>query len=337
MSELTVSTIIPTYNRAHLVGRAIQSALAAGFDCDEIIVVDDGSTDNTADVLTRFGDRIRSIRISNSGAGAARNAGIREARGDLVAFLDSDDEWMPHKLDLQRRLMQACPDLLYSFSEFSSTDENGCVCHSNVVNWSGDARLWSERLGEGTLLSNVIDIPDGIADCEFYTGSMYELELRSNYIFTSTLVVRREMAGESLSFAEDLPLYEDWYCFGLLARKGRAAFIDCETARQNAGAASRLTHANTLKMSQARVAVIERVWGCDEEFLNANSKIYVQVLSQHRLDLVKNLILARRYDIARNELGKLDESPASIRRLLSLPDWGIRTLIRLRALRRVKH
>jgi glycosyltransferase involved in cell wall biosynthesis len=105
MSAPDVSVIIPTRNRAPLVRRAVQSALAAARRGDEIIVVDDGSTDETARSLDAYVDRIRYVRSAQVGPGAARNLGIREARSDLVAFLDSDDEWMPDKLALQRALM----------------------------------------------------------------------------------------------------------------------------------------------------------------------------------------------------------------------------------------
>ncbi len=81
MSRTKVSVVIPTYNRAHCVGEAIESVLAQTYKDFEIIVVDDGSTDNTAEVLARFGDRIRVIRQENSGVSAARNAGIRAASG----------------------------------------------------------------------------------------------------------------------------------------------------------------------------------------------------------------------------------------------------------------
>lgn len=108
-SNPTVSVIIPTYNRAHLIGRAIQSVLDQTYQDFEIIVVDDASTDNTEDVVSNFDDeRIRYIRLKeNSGTSAApRNTAIRIARGEYIAFQDSDDEWLPEKLKKQIRLFE---------------------------------------------------------------------------------------------------------------------------------------------------------------------------------------------------------------------------------------
>src|ERR1700688_1173182 len=106
MPELTVSTIIPTYNRGHLIGRALRSALQESGPQDEILVIDDGSADGTDRGIREFGDqRIRYIWQPNAGAGVARNRGAREAAKDLIAYLDSDDEWLPGKIVLQRRLM----------------------------------------------------------------------------------------------------------------------------------------------------------------------------------------------------------------------------------------
>jgi len=106
-----VTTVIPTYNRREELPRAIDSALAqAGVD-QEILVVDDGSTDGTADMLRqRYGDRVRCIRRANGGVSSARNLGMREARGEFIALLDSDDEWLPAKLGKQLALLRAHPD-----------------------------------------------------------------------------------------------------------------------------------------------------------------------------------------------------------------------------------
>jgi glycosyltransferase involved in cell wall biosynthesis len=95
-----ISVVIPTYNRAYCVGDAIESVLRQTFRDMELIVVDDGSTDETPDVLREFGDKIRVIRQQNSGVSAARNAGILAAHGEWIAFLDSDDEYYPDGLKL---------------------------------------------------------------------------------------------------------------------------------------------------------------------------------------------------------------------------------------------
>lgn len=94
-----VSVVIPTYNRAFCVGEAIQSALEQTHAICEVIVVDDGSTDNTREALEKFGDQIRVIPQQNAGVSGARNAGILAAKGEWVAFLDSDDEWYPDALE----------------------------------------------------------------------------------------------------------------------------------------------------------------------------------------------------------------------------------------------
>lgn len=100
-----VSVVIPTYNRAHLLPRAMRSVLAQTWSDIEVIVVDDGSTDETPDVVRRFRDaRVRLIRLDrNGGAARARNEGIRAASGEWVAFLDDDDEWLLEKLEYQAR------------------------------------------------------------------------------------------------------------------------------------------------------------------------------------------------------------------------------------------
>ncbi len=100
MSRL-VTAVIPAYNYAHFLPRAIDSVLAQTHVGVECVVVNDGSTDNTADVLASYGDRIRAITQPNSGLSAARNTGIRAAAGDFVAFLDADDRWEPTKIARQ--------------------------------------------------------------------------------------------------------------------------------------------------------------------------------------------------------------------------------------------
>ncbi len=100
-----VSVIIPTYNRAELVIRAIKSVSQQTYKDTEIIVVDDGSTDNTVDLISSLNPPIRYITQANTGVAAARNFGLSQAMGEYVAFLDSDDYWLPNKLEKQLSLI----------------------------------------------------------------------------------------------------------------------------------------------------------------------------------------------------------------------------------------
>src|SRR5688572_976564 len=100
-----VSVIMPVHNRAAWVARAMTSALEQTYSPLEVIVVDDGSTDGTRRELDRFGDRLTVVSQPQAGAYAARNRGLRAARGEFIAFLDSDDRWLPHRLARQMPLM----------------------------------------------------------------------------------------------------------------------------------------------------------------------------------------------------------------------------------------
>src|ERR1017187_5960230 len=103
----SISVVIPTYNRAHVVVQAIESALQQTLRDLEVIVVDDGSTDGTGETLDReYGNRIRYFHQQNQGQSVARNKGLWEAKGEWVAFLDSDDVWLPEKLQHQLQALE---------------------------------------------------------------------------------------------------------------------------------------------------------------------------------------------------------------------------------------
>jgi len=123
-----VSIIIPTYNRAHLIERSIRSILNQTYEDFELLIVDDGSTDNTKEVVEGIVDaRIRYISCAtNGGAAKARNVGIAEAKYDYIAFQDSDDEWHPDKLEKQMKVMEtASPDTGLVYCEYHYNGLNG--------------------------------------------------------------------------------------------------------------------------------------------------------------------------------------------------------------------
>ncbi|MBW2201180.1 MAG: glycosyltransferase family 2 protein [Deltaproteobacteria bacterium] len=112
-----VSVIIPTYNRGWIIQEAIDSVLAQDFSDFELIVVDDGSTDNTLDIIRSYSEDIIFLRQPNKGVSAARNQGITSSAGHLIAFLDSDDLWFPEKLTIQVDFLHSHPDAFICQSE----------------------------------------------------------------------------------------------------------------------------------------------------------------------------------------------------------------------------
>lgn len=120
-----ISVVIPVYNRAAFIAEAIDSVLIQNVEGVEIIVVDDGSTDTSADVVAGYGDRVRLIRQENAGCAAARNTGIEASRGTWIAALDSDDYWLPGKLVAQLRDLAAHPDAVAHFTNVISDRQFG--------------------------------------------------------------------------------------------------------------------------------------------------------------------------------------------------------------------
>jgi len=113
-SPFTVSVVIPAHNAERFIARAIDCVLAQTHQPNEIIVVDDGSTDGTAQVVQKYGQRVCYIHQKNAGAASARNTGIKAAKYHWIAFLDADDEWLPEKLQSQIELLRRNPDLAWA-------------------------------------------------------------------------------------------------------------------------------------------------------------------------------------------------------------------------------
>lgn len=331
---LSVSVVIPTYNRARLVQRAVNNVLSECRADDEIIVVDDGSTDDTAEILRGFGDHIRVIQTPNGGAGRARNIGVLAARQPLVAFLDSDDEWIPGRLDPRRRLMEARPDVLFCFSDFTERLSDGTLVHNGLKHWDWgqDRTEWQRFVAAGERLGVLAPgVHDDCASALVHAGDLFHLEMSANYVFANTLLVRRCEAGEALRFPEDLPTYEDWECFARLSRAGTGAFIECETAYHDAHSGARLTDASALVTASTRLIMLERVWGRDEQYLAEHGEAYRQVLRRVRLERIDALLVNGQTAAARRELALTTGASWRRRTASKLPGGALTAMLRARA------
>jgi glycosyltransferase involved in cell wall biosynthesis len=119
-----ISVVIPAFNAGRFIRRTIDSVLAQNYAADEIIVVDDGSTDNTAEIVKSYGQKVRYIYQKNAGDGPARNTGIKAAGSDWIAFLDHDDQWLPQRLSLQKQLLERNPHLKWCGGNFFKQSQN---------------------------------------------------------------------------------------------------------------------------------------------------------------------------------------------------------------------
>jgi hypothetical protein len=212
------------------------------------------------------GKPVRLLRLPHRGAGAARNAGLEAARGPLVAFLDSDDEWFPDKLDLQRTFMERRPDVLYACSDFGVRMRDGSERRRFLANWMIPSRPLRDVFDGGVPYSSIAPLPAGREDFPVYIGSHYLEEMHNNIVAAFTFIARKAEAEEALWFADDLPICEDWHAFGRVARAGPGAVFDTETAWQNGHSGPRVTDNPLHVLAAGWLTALDRVWGQDSEF-----------------------------------------------------------------------
>ncbi|QDV75117.1 glycosyltransferase family 2 protein [Botrimarina mediterranea] len=176
MSDLRVIVIIPAYNAERTLARAIDSALAQTEPAWEVLVVNDGSRDATADVASRYPAPVRLIDKPNGGAASARNAGLDAARGELVAFLDADDYWEPDKLKRQCELFRRWPDLVLAAGAYYSQEPGAdrapsrlpaSIATNERLNLSGGAAL---RFAMHAWTGVVVARRDAIGEDRFVSG-----------------------------------------------------------------------------------------------------------------------------------------------------------------------
>jgi len=189
----TVSVLIPTYNRAHIIAKAIDSALAQTFRDIEIVVVDDGSTDTTAELIAGYGRAVVCARQENRGIAGARNTGVRLCSGDYIAFLDSDDYWLPEKLERQMALFQEHPEYGMVACQCASIDAHG---------------HYREKNRPGT------------------SGWILEALFHKNFIRTSAAVVTRQCIEQVGLFDESLRECEEYDLWLRIAAQYQIGFIN---------------------------------------------------------------------------------------------------------------
>jgi glycosyltransferase involved in cell wall biosynthesis len=222
----TVSVIIPTFNRWPLVGAAIESVLAQSCGDFELIVIDDGSTDDTAKQLARFGSRLRLLSQPNRGVSAARNLAVRHACGSYLAFLDSDDLWLTNKLAIQVAFMEQNPSV-----EICQTEE-----------------IW---------IRNGVRV-NPKATHRKPSGDIFLPSLELCLVSPSAVMLTRELFERIGGFDESMPVCEDYDLWLRIALDHAVALIDAALVLKRGGHADQLSR-SLWGMDRYRVLAMQKL------------------------------------------------------------------------------
>jgi glycosyltransferase involved in cell wall biosynthesis len=195
--EPLVSVIMPAYNTSRYIREAIDSVLDQDYGNKELIVIDDGSTDGTLDIVRSYGDRLQLITQQNQGSAVARNAGLAAACGEYIAFLDSDDVWLPGKLSLQVRYLQDHPDIGMIYARWQVWKPGADGRFSPAASMVGELAA-GESLADGP----------GVVDEQ--SGWLYNRLLFTSLLHTITVLARRELVETVGRFNADLKRGQDY-------------------------------------------------------------------------------------------------------------------------------
>jgi glycosyltransferase involved in cell wall biosynthesis len=225
-----ISVVIPTFNSARFIRETVESVLAQTYRDREVIVVDDGSTDSTREVLEGFGKDVRCILQDNRGPSAARNRGVEAARGDWIAFLDADDLWDSRKLEVQMSFAAANPGIALLFSDEVEFDEHGVVRSSLIAG----SRCYPAIVDQVPIQEPVNKL------------------LIENFIPTSSVLVRRRCFDTSGLFDESLRVSEDRDLWTRIAARHPIACLPEIVGRKrrhdtNISSAEELTHRSRIR------------------------------------------------------------------------------------------
>ena len=254
MNQPSVSIIIPTYNRAHLIESTLESVAAQTFCNYEVLVIDDGSRDNTEEIMRSWclkDSRIRYVKQANGGVSVARNHGLRLAQGEFIAFLDSDDLWHPWKLELQVQVMRAQPHIGMQWTNMDTIDEQGQPLTTRYLR-----TMYSTYEGHGpefpfpssSTLKEIpglatADLPAAVpSDTVIRTGRILREMVFGNLVHTSTVLIRKSVADRVGPFDEAMRRAGEDYDYHLrTCSLAEVAYLDLSSMEYRVGMNDQIT------------------------------------------------------------------------------------------------
>jgi glycosyltransferase involved in cell wall biosynthesis len=260
-----LSVVIPSYNRARLVGDAIDSVMTQTWPHVEAIVVDDGSTDDTEAAVVpwvaRYGDRVRYIRKPNGGVASARNVGFVAARGEFIALLDSDDVWHPWKGQAQVELMRRHPEVGMVWTDLSAVTDDLTMVeveHLRTFYHNYQRVTIEDVMHRGGVLGDLATgLPLELIGRPYYVGDIFASMYLGSLVHTSTAVLRRRRLQEAGGFDESFRRAGEDYDFHLRTTYcGPVALIDAPSILYRVGNADQITSHSLVHIARGNLRTV---------------------------------------------------------------------------------
>ncbi|MEI8218758.1 MAG: glycosyltransferase, partial [Elusimicrobiota bacterium] len=300
-----ISVIIPVYNRAKYIAVCLESIFRQTYTDFEILVVNDGSTDDLEEVLIPFADKIRYFSKPNGGAASARNVGIENARGEYVAFLDSDDLWFDFKLELEYAVLSRLPRVGFVHTDFSLfSDEKDLITPSHMreyfhileeYNLTFDA-IYPSTASLADLNISVNHVP---GETKLFWGCIAEKLIYGPMYLTSSTLIRRECIASIGLFDQRYITAEDFDFLARLGKNYEVAYIAAATLKYRRNDSGQLSsYAMQLDTHRAWLSIATELWKHDEKFYAKHKKFVDWRLSHYLYALGKAYLVRKNYRAA---------------------------------------
>jgi glycosyltransferase involved in cell wall biosynthesis len=316
---MKVSVIIPTFNRANLLLKTVQSVLAQTYQDFEIIIIDDGSRDNTENIISDYSPKIRYLKQENAGLNFSRNRALALAQGEYIATLDDDDIWLDYKLALQVELLDKFDNIGFTYSNFHILKSDNIRIPDGLSSWLLEPIDWS-ALFKDTYnykdLSLKSPIPDASSDdIQVHVGDIYHVSLFSPQVLPSTAIFRRSLLPDDIRFIEHDSICGDWDFFTRLSKAHQAVFLNHETTLNRSHEDEfRLTRTDFRIQYAKRVEFIKRVWKSDDQFYQSHKSDVDSTLNKTLLRLSYEHIKHGQLDEARSFFDEITQPHSGLDR-----------------------
>ena len=340
MNGPLVSVVIPTYNCGRYVEEAVNSALNQ--ECRglvEVIVIDDGSTDDTRSRLLKYEDRIKLVSQANQGAARARNTGIELSSGEYLAFLDADDCWLPGKLDRQLACFLELEGVDMIFSDFSAIDPNGATIAENYRD-NAFAVLQEYGLSLPNIFSEsrILMAPPatGLRAC---FGYVFLEMCKGNFILPSTAIFRRSsIESIGLRFNESYRCAEDLDFLLRFTMRYPIAWLDAVTTEYRISREGKLSgNPNVPRLILNSIETMQDLYKHNEALRSSHKDLYNMVMGMHHSRLAYYYLSVLDKQNARKQAAEslrykpFKPKPIAISALSFLPDFALNLLRRLKS------